>query len=81
MVWSNVVRNFKALGVTDVDIITNKREITKARYVEDKSNQMSSEWMVMIGCLIVSILLKLISNITIVVVVIMIKDSNIRILK
>ena len=36
----NVVRNFKALGVTDVDIITNKEQITKTRYVEDKSNQM-----------------------------------------
>ena len=36
----NVVRNLKALGVTDVDIITNKEQITKTRYVEDKSNQM-----------------------------------------
>ena len=36
----NVVRNLKALGVTDVDIITNKEQITKTRYVENKSNQM-----------------------------------------
>ena len=32
----NVVRNLKSLGVTDVDIITNKEQITKTRYVEDK---------------------------------------------
>ena len=36
----NVVRNLKSLGVTDVDIITNKEQITKTRYVEEKSNQM-----------------------------------------
>ena len=36
----NVVRNLKSLGVTNVDIITNKEQITKTRYVEDKSNQM-----------------------------------------
>ena len=36
----NVVRNLKALGVSDVDIITNREQITKTRYVEDKSNQM-----------------------------------------
>ena len=36
----NVVRNLKALGVTEVEIITNKEQITKTRYVENKSNQM-----------------------------------------
>ena len=36
----NVIRNLKALGVNDVDIITNKEQITKTRYVEEKSNQM-----------------------------------------
>ena len=36
----NVVRNLKSLGVNRVDIITNKEQITKTRYVEEKSNQM-----------------------------------------
>ena len=36
----NVVRNLKSLGVKHVDIITNKEQITKTRYVEEKSNQM-----------------------------------------
>ena len=39
----NVVRNLKALGVTDVDIITNKEQITKTRYVENKSNQINHQ--------------------------------------
>ena len=36
----NVVANLKALGVNHVEIITNKEQITKTRYVEEKSNQM-----------------------------------------
>ena len=36
----NVVANLKALGVNHVESITNKEQITKTRYVEDKSNQM-----------------------------------------
>ena len=35
----NVVTNLKALGVNHVEIITNKEQITKTRYVEEKSNQ------------------------------------------
>ena len=35
-----MVRNLKALGVNHNDIITNKEQITKTRYVEEKSNQM-----------------------------------------
>ena len=36
-----MVRNLKTLGVNHVDIITNKEQITKTRYVEEKSNQMT----------------------------------------
>jgi len=36
----NVVANLRALGVTKVDLITNTEQITKTRYVEEKSNQM-----------------------------------------
>ena len=61
----NVVRNLKSLGVNHVDIITNKEQITK-RLVMLKKNQTKcySEWMVMIGFLTLSILLKLITNLT-----------------
>lgn len=35
----NVFENVKSLGV-DVDIITNKKKVTKTRYVDEKTNQM-----------------------------------------
>lgn len=34
----NVVANLKALGVNKVELITNKEQISKTRYVEEKSN-------------------------------------------
>ena len=34
----NVVANLKALDVSKVELITNKEQITKTRYVEEKSN-------------------------------------------
>jgi D-beta-D-heptose 7-phosphate kinase/D-beta-D-heptose 1-phosphate adenosyltransferase len=36
----NVVANLKALGATKVELITNREQITKTRYVEEKSNQL-----------------------------------------
>lgn len=36
----NVVANLKALDVTKVELITNKEQITKTRYVEEKANHM-----------------------------------------
>ena len=36
----NVVANLKALGATKVELITNKEQITKTRYVEEKANHM-----------------------------------------
>lgn len=36
---SNVYNNLKSLGV-DCDIVTNKKNITKNRYVDDKTNQL-----------------------------------------
>lgn len=36
----NVVNNLKSCGAEQVDCITNKNEISKARYVDEKSNQM-----------------------------------------
>ena len=36
----NVVNNLRKLGVEKVELITNYEQITKTRYVEEKSNQM-----------------------------------------
>ena len=36
----NVVANLKALGATKVELITNREQITKTRYVEEKSNHL-----------------------------------------
>jgi len=36
----NVVANLRKLGVEKVELITNHEQITKTRYVEEKSNQM-----------------------------------------
>lgn len=36
----NVVTNLRKLGVEKIELITNHEQITKTRYVEEKSNQM-----------------------------------------
>jgi D-beta-D-heptose 7-phosphate kinase/D-beta-D-heptose 1-phosphate adenosyltransferase len=36
----NVVANLRKLGVEKVELISNHEQITKTRYVEEKSNQM-----------------------------------------
>jgi len=36
----NVVNNLRKLGVEKVELVTNYEQITKTRYVEEKSNQM-----------------------------------------
>ena len=36
----NVVANLKSLGAEKVELITNREQITKTRYVEEKSNHM-----------------------------------------
>ena len=36
----NVVSNLEALGIEDVDYMTNVTEIQKIRYIDNKSNQM-----------------------------------------
>lgn len=36
----NVVANLKALGAEKVELITNKEQITKTRYVEEKANHL-----------------------------------------
>lgn len=36
----NVVNNLRKLGVEKIELITNYEQITKTRYVEEKSNQM-----------------------------------------
>ena len=36
----NVIANLKALNVDKVELITNKEQITKTRYVEEKSNHL-----------------------------------------
>ena len=36
----NVVANLKAMGAEKVELVTNKEQITKTRYVEEKANHM-----------------------------------------
>ena len=36
----NVVANLKSLGAEKVELVTNKEQITKTRYVEEKANHM-----------------------------------------